>query len=465
MSTVNFALDTTNFTYGGDFSDASGSGHNWRQFLSNEGLLDFQVTGTALTVQLFSTNTTPFMWQANNGALVNGPTVTANTWTTVTIFTGQPDQAWNVSIRATGIGSLYIDRDLSFSVTGSAPALAPSAYMSANNYNFQSSVNNYGQIPGLAGFKFDGGCAPISIVGYTAISQMPWPDQQIRFRSNATSIRCLIFGQGGSWIIRQDGIKIGSTIAPGGVAAAWVTFASGLSGTHEYTIQIVTNNNDFINQVMTIGGTIDLVTTPAAATNYYAFYGDSITQGNVAGDSSQTWASLISYHNGVTPLNRGISGSTVWTSGSTRTADITAFSVPPKRLYVLYGTNDLAQISGAETTTQFQGYFTTMLNALIAGTTCPIYILGILQRSTSTPTNTALWNAVITTVIATINNPRVRYFDTTNWVNTGSDEADGLHPNALGYSKMEQQLAFAIPSISTGSSVAIRHSSNFTGGI
>lgn len=491
MATTNFSYSNTQVAHGADFADfANNGGHNFRQFVSNSALIRLKITGTSATAQLYGNNTTAAQISVDGGAWVTPTFPGAAAWYFIPIFSGLSDTAHDVRIRSNSFSGLYIDKDNAWQVTGSTPAVAlPTGYTTSNQYQLAYTyASSSGDVAGRTGIldytQRDGGRDYMAVAGYTNIASFAWLDQSVRFKATCTQIDAVPFQNSGSGAIKvyADGVYKNVFNFTPGEGDNFVTLATGLDGSaqHEYTLTFTNNqgsplNVEFIISVITIGGTVN-VTVPPQPKPHDIFFGDSITQGLIgtSGDSSLSWASLLSVLRGTVPHNRGISGSTVtanpgYNPGVNRVSDISAALPTGTNVFILYGTNDMNQVGGGTITpANLQSAYATMLTNILSGLPFvgSIYCLGILNRYDFTQSQIDPWNTAIKNAITSVGSSKISYTSMNGVINTtaGVDTSDGLHPNQQGYLKIVYYLYVNLFANKTNSTT-IRYLSNFTGGI
>lgn len=430
----------------------------------------FTATGTDCSMPYLATADLSVSVQVDGGSVTTPTLVHNTTWQTggsaLSLFSGLSDTAHTVVVKllAAGQTQFYTQQTGFVTVTGASPALAlPTGYSNAQTRLSASGVTNYVQLEG--GQWTTSNQQSYTTNWYTAA----WTDGGIRFKATITDLSVWAYGDGMRFRLYVDGVLSGSTTTVASDSTwNWRTVGSGLDGAneHEYIIQFVKTGSGgavYAYSLMTLGGT-GINTATLAARDKWAFYGDSITACSNASlspqESWQGYAYKLSVIHNVQCANRGVGSSTVhqFASGiapfttqageaTTRVTDITNASPPPKAVVILYGTNDLAQIAGAETTTQFQTSYTQMLTRLIAGLpgATVLYCLGILNRTGFTQSDIDPWNAAIQASITAasgtagsdaVANGHLRYISMNGVLTPASDEGDGLHPNNGGYDKI-----------------------------
>lgn len=310
--------------------------------------------------------------------------------------------------------------------------------------------------------SLEGAWFPATTGAYTAPAALisTFQNVSVRFVTNSASISVTLFANGQKWMLLQDG-KLLATYADNN-AATWqtVALATGLSGTHEYVFTRIGGGSQTTCYLYSV--TLDdgcFPTAKAARYNRILGYGDSLMEGisGLPADSSQGFfwrLAGIAWHHEV--VNLGISGTTVLATGQTdaNIANVSSFAFNADACVVCYGTNDLAQVSGAETVGQFQTAYQTMLTKLraalpptAAGLLPRLYCQGILPRKDYLPAQIAPWNAAIQAAIAAVGDANTVYVETSTWVNTASDLAasDNVHMSQVGVRKYVAQMLARFP--------------------
>lgn len=448
MSVSNFSVQNAAVNLSGlfpafvDFTDFEG--HHLLHRTGVDSRIDVVLTGTACTINAFG------VWKVsidggaesnigdNSGHVVNS-----------SIFSALSDTAHTVSMRAAN--DVFIDQDstdtthCSFSLTGAAPAIS-----AAFGFGTQRILS------GNAYITKDVGYISVSQNGYPCYVTPAYAGPSLRFYATCSVIKLWTYGNGQKFRLLIDGVDQATVVAAGsGGQWGWLSIASGLDNAAEHLYEIISTVGavTYAYALMTTGGTgLNTGKTPASRKTV-AGYGDSITSASAQGyaDTQSSYVQQIGLTKDWNILNAGISGSKVQDSGSVRTSDITGLSPQPDYCFVLYGTNDW--VSGGRTPSQLQADFTTMMQALIDGTTNTIfYVLGILPRTGQTQATIDTYNtAIIAAIAATSPNARITYVNTKVWnmassayTSGGSFDStnfeDGLHPNPTGYIFMRDKL-------------------------
>ncbi len=423
--------------------------------------LDASVVGTSMDVTCYSKGAT------NITVTVDGVTYTptffkVNEWTSLAIDLGA-EGTHALTIKQSFEGSdFYLDTGTgpqsqpTFIVKGAAPSIgAPTA-----NFGPQYQLSDpVGVTPFI---QPEGGLVQQSAGGYPSLyfGAGEFPDEGLYFTASATgTIQAWMYGGGGLLSLFVDGVEVGTVAQPQVANYGWVTLFQGDGAPHRYGVASANPHYGFYMwSLMTVGGSLSpVVTIPRP---HLITYGDSIVQGlrGTGNDSSQAFSQQLGASLGWAVFNRGVSGTTVHEfpsgdvtytddAGEARTTDVTSNAAGADAVVILYGTNDMAQEGGPETTAAFQTSYQAMLTKIAAGvpSTCPIICLGILPRTNFTPSAIAVWNSAIEAAVSATGAPNVQYADTSNWgllQDNGPDAKytdpaahtfDGLHPNDVGY--------------------------------
>lgn len=440
-------------------------GRNAKQCLGQNSEIDFRFTGTLLTMLCNYAASVTMQVSVDGGAFVTIPN-NAGAWSSVTVATGLTDTQHTCTVQHSGgtQANFYIDTDSSFTVTGAVPALTtpdPAVF---------GPVTYLTQTP--APFAIEGGWTNSNLAGYSSPPSLQtiWEDSSIRFRAKIGTFKLWVAQNGGKYQLQVDGKDVGAAVAD--VSAfpyGWITLGSGLDVTteHEYGVSVsyVTSGLAFLYAVMTIGGTGINQAYSFAPRQAVACYGDSITLGTngTGNDSGLAFPHKLGLQRSSNLFNKGMGGSTVKQFGSgvpavttgageatTRTPDITGITPAPAYCIVLYGTNDLAQVGGAETSVQFQTSYQAMMNALVTGLpNTKFFCLGILPRKDFLAAARAPWTAAIQAVVTALANMKVVFVATEGWIDDSAaspDLYDSVHPNATGYAKVVTRLLGLFPS-------------------
>lgn len=405
------------------------------------------------TVQMtvFGFSTQPFDIYLD-GVLQTRPTLSGTgAWVVVTILTNVTGAAHDITLKAIIGGTFYVDIVYGFNVTDVSPTIAPPSGFGPN-YNLQAS-------PFTSNSRTEGGFVSFSGGGlnYNWLDG-PNMDMALSFTTDATSIKGWLFLLASATTVQiyQDGSPLGSPLnmplSTASVQCQFVTFASGLSGSHNYEIHVVNGtvvgaHLFMLTSLMLVGGT-GLITHTYPARDQYLFVGDSITQATV-----QTGSSLIGY-----PYKLGQTNSVGVINGghnSYKSSDIVTElagglylnygSTYLKSWCLLIGTNDAAT---SVSTATFQSNMTSIMNSFqTAYGTTHGYVFQILPTTgySVTAYNNVLAAAVAATttggtnitIVSIVTGPGGTFVAAT-------DTADGIHPTAAGYNKLAPNIAAQI---------------------
>lgn len=506
QSGVNTAIPNTNFGFNGVFNDTAGTPAS-RKF-TNGGTaqvstIDFVVNATDC-LMLYAVNVTgagKFTVSVDNGAYTNVSNADNGGYGYVSLFSGLSAANHTVSIKYVNNNTLLSKNNFittfggtsAFAQPLSGTPNAPAVWSVYGNAAFISK-EFVGQGNTNAGwYEAEGGISTSSSSGggynwlYSGDSLRAWwVDSSIQFTGNFSTISIYAYNNGIILALSIDGVTQSPVTLPSTNQYGWTSIATGLdiNNTHNYRLTVALfTTPTAICQTMTTGGTGITQSIPATRETW-AYYGDSITYGYAIANSTVGFPYKVGRARDTATMNRGISGTTVLNNGQSNTQRITAGNASPTKVFILYGTNDMAQVGGAETIAQFQTAFFNMMNTLvIALPAAKFYIMGILPRIPTAPgpaninqpdiigvgdpvTPNTSWNYAVQQAITTGGNgsgstltatqqARIIYLDTASWVlmqNNGgtsaytdpnSNFADGLHPNTAGYVIITNKLLLA----------------------
>ena len=436
---------------------------------ANGSQLDATIVGKSVTLTCYSAGT------SNITVTTDGKSYTptfdiVNSWTTLKIDLGS-DGTHSLKITLPFQGSLfYIDLGTgtvngpTFTVHGHTPSVGPPA----TPFGPQYQLSEAGDVTPY--IQAEGGLTQVDAGGYPSVyhNSNNLNDEAVYFTASATgSIQGWIYGSGGLLAVFVDGQQVGTVTVPPSGTYQWVTLFAGDGQPHRYGVAQAYGSafGLYIWSVMTVGGSLSAVTT--AERPRLIAYGDSITAAllGTMSDSSQGYAQRLGTSLGWSVYNRGIANTTVHQfatgaatfttqTGEARTTDVTSVADGAAAIIVLYGTNDMAQKGGAETTSDFQTSYQHMLSNILAGVSsaCPVVCVGILPRTGFSPDTIGEWNAAIQAAVAAVAAPNVRYVDPSGWglmqaigpsakyVDVNNNTADGLHPDDNGYTLIVDNL-------------------------
>src|ERR1035437_53549 len=420
--------------------------------------MQFTATGTDLTLRVISGSVSPLSIYVDGGTATT-PTLTVNTWTTLSVFTGLSDAPHTVVIKAQGVVSFYVAQAACLSLTGSAPAMAVPAGLTGPNQVINANAAKLSKTGGFQVNATTGNNVTPWMFGVKA-NNIPFCDACVGIYAKCTGILVWsnFYGSAEKISLTIDSGAEGADFAPTPITPGtynewgWYTLASGLDGTafHEYRFRSREGAaNDYLYSFMCLGGDGNGITTHSWTdpTSIYAFYGDSITQGIEAamgtGGSRWNFPWLVSQTMGVQCLNAGIRGAQTYgaaaPAGEIRFADVTAYGSALTNIFILYGTNDLGH---SVTEANFKTAYTVMLNGIDTAlqssigatwyTTCKVWCLAILFRGDSFdtgPPSRATFNADLVAAVGLTTNPsRFTLVDSSGWLISSDMSSSDPHP-------------------------------------
>jgi lysophospholipase L1-like esterase len=218
------------------------------------------------------------------------------------------------------------------------------------------------------------------------------------------------------------------------------------AGSHRYTIWTATPQSDNSSRFMAVALFSGAFEALGAAIRVLDQFGDSITEGQRGNTDTMKVAPALN----MIGNNGGVSGNTVEDLLARIDAYLATLAVGPAAAYrrvavIAVGRNNTASWSAATTTA-----YTDLVNKILAtGLYDRILCRGVLSEA-SIAASIAAINGNIQGVVASINNPIVKFADTLPWTSNGNtiDRPDLVHPNDNGYDQMvtyEQSATYGYP--------------------
>jgi hypothetical protein len=450
ISTADFPASSSEMYFLGNYSTGQYEGHNYTD-QSGTGELDTEIVGSSATFQAYiSPNSVVTM-------TVDGTTSTfsstASAFQFVSIFSGLSDSPHHVIIRTALSGELYFDSDNTLQVTGSAPDIESPSFSGPSGHAQYLPVYS---APFSTYAAFDGD--PTYYPGFGEV----WPAENepgvgtgsgIRFEAAVTDISYWTNNNSGNlsrFVVYQDGVPIATSTAIPEQQSFWNVqpLVSGLDGQpHQYQIIPIDPGGYVQLQGIILGGGTGLVeTTPEPVKPQWMFFGDTNTSGSAglttnstrfSGDIRQDDAWMLTNFEDVGAIIDGHAGGYMDGYAVSHTSEVTSLSPAPAVVFSRWGTDDI--IYGVPVS-KFQSDYTSYLTALLAGlpSTTILYEEAIFPATANafSAATRATYDAAIAAAVTAMNNPRVRYVDTTNWFDPSVDTTDGLHINAAGFVKI-----------------------------
>lgn len=425
--------------------------------------LETETVGSAARVLVLSFPTAAVSTTVDGGS-PSTPYLSAGrfVWTWLTIYSGLSDAAHHVTVAAP-----YFDQTTLLSVTGSSPALQTIPGYGSSYYTTDSGF--------VTNTITDDYWSTQTVDGNSTL-QWAFPDGAIRFNATITDLYLFQNNDSGIWSLYQDGVQVGTINTDNQQNFSLLHVASGLSGAHAYRLVTGTvNQTSYLSQMMLAG--TGFTARTASAIGVEAFFGDSITAGQglgTGGDGRQTDMWQVASGVGRISYRAGVSGQTI-EYALAHTAQITGVSPLPDRVWVRYGHNNIGGTVGSvgEPNTITGDYYTMISNLRSASGmgNVPMVMEEIFPTTTGLAGQRDAANAgiavAVNTWIANDSDINMRLVNTDNWIVPATDTIDGVHPNAVGYTKMynrEIPLAAATGYTSGGPSSGVHGSpsTNFT---
>lgn len=454
MATKSFSVDDPAIVMSGQTTDMWADGHSSRKFSGFNTQLHFIAYGSDLS--LLCCGFEPALVQVSVDGGAWGAVPCAGAWGETPIFSGIPDQAHSVLLRhASGSCDFYLDLPSGVILSGTDPKLeAPAGY---GAQILLSSAN--------APVRQEGGWESMVAAGYSdpPLRICGWSDGCVRFRAKCATVYVWCYQNGIAFKTQVDGADTdGLRVTPQSAQYGWFAMIEGLNPLeeHEYSFSVASlpDGYAYLYALMAIGGE-GISATPPLLRPTTVFLGDSVTQATIGSqpNSSDGYAHRLGISRGVAVCNRGLNGSTVrqFPAGppqvtvmagesETRLANIAAIDPTPAQIVILYGTNDLGQVGGAESLEEFASSYRNMLGRLreIFPLTL-IVCLGVPPRADYPAAVRAPWSDVIRLCVREMAHYNVRFTDVEGWIDDGAgtlDLYDGVHPTAEGYRKIAERL-------------------------
>ncbi len=484
QTATSYPYNNPNFYFIAATSTGTFGGRNW---ISDSGAGDFfetTLTGTDAQVLLLSGETTDLQISidGNSTTTINTNNIASgNAYVWVPLFSGLTDAPHTIVVQNLSTGINYYDRTTTVQLKGSSPATAtPTGF---GPLTVASSAVNAGKV-----LIDDYAATNYPATGHANTVHWTYMDGGVSFKASAADVWVYANDDSGPLSLYQDGTYLGTVVTGTqdgffrlyhlgtGLDAAVHTYEIVSSGTWTTPGGEPGGANAYIYSLMLAGGS-GLQSPPTSALPIETFYGDSITAGAGLGDNNgrEVDASIVSRNIGHTDYRVAYGGQEVSTWGRDNTS-LLAGSPHPYRVWVRLGTNDAINgvtLGSVGTPNTFIGDYYTMVSNIrtAVGSGAPIYIEELFPTTSYSTSTRLTYNTAIQTAVTTYMNntgdTNVKLINTDNWINTTTDEVDGLHPNATGYALMaNREIPFAaatgytVSGPSSGSGTAT--STNFT---
>jgi lysophospholipase L1-like esterase len=454
MAIKTFPLDDPAIVMSGQTTEMWADGHTARKFSGYNTQMHFIAYGSDLSLLCCCFEPTLVQVSVDNGAWSAIPCIGA--WGETSIFSGLTDQAHTVLLRhVSGACNFYLDLPSGVILNGANPKLEAPA-----GYGAQIRLSETD-----APVRLEGGWESLSAAGYSdpPLKICGWSDGCVRFIAKCSSVAVWCYQNGIAFKTQMDGADMeGLRVTPEISEYGWFVLLEGLNPLEEkeysFSVASLPGGYAYLYALMAIGGD-GVSAAPPPMRPVIVFLGDSITQAliGVQPNSSDGFAHRLGIARGVAVCNRGLNGSTVrqFPSGppqitamagesETRLTELVAIHPVPFQIVILYGTNDLGQVGGAESLEEFAASYRNMLGRLreLFPRTL-ILCLGVLPRADRLMAVRAPWSDVIRQCARELTHYNVRFMDVEGWIDDGAgtlDLYDGVHPTAEGYRKIAERL-------------------------
>ncbi len=428
MAVINVPISNSTIVVGGLLGGPTFIGGHNVYTSGNVAFFNFAMVGTKIEVVAYINSATMFTITVDGGA-PSTPTYTAdNTFQTITLVSGLSDASHQVEIKYLN-DTLYLDSDTGFQITGSAPTTSLATGFAQPYQNNDATWLLYSKSDGNPEFAF---------VGNYNVEKFVYSGQAVRFRATMTDLKIYCYTGGTHvWVLYQDGVQVATFTMPDTGVWQWNTFATGLSGTHNYELVNIEKQTTYVVQFMLVG--TGLITIAPAAKVGAGFMGDSITNDYNRADERTGFPWLVSRYFTYADYCRGVNGAKI--------ADLQLVDGAPKKNIILIGVNDFS--NGTNLTT-FQNSYVSKLNTLLGtlDSDAKVYCLGILSNSIGDP---VAYNLKIAAAVTAVADARVAYTDTTGWIDYVTDTDDGIHPSIAGQAKIAARLETLLTPTSSSS--------------
>ncbi len=454
MAIKTFSMDDPAIVMSGQTTDMWADGHSSRKFSGCNTRMHFIAYGADLSLLCCCFDPTLVQVSVDNGAWSAIHCVGA--WGETPIFSGLTDQAHTVLLsHVSGPCNFYLDLPAGVILNGANPKLeAP------GGYGVQIRLSEAD-----APVRLEGGWENFSAAGYSdpPLEICRWSDGCVRFIAKCSSVAVWCYQNGIAFKTQTDGADMdGLRVTPEISEYGWFVLMEGLNPLEEreysFSVASLPDGCAYLYALMAIGGD-GVSATPAPMHPVIVFLGDSITQATIGAqpNTSDGFAHRLGIARGVAVCNRGLNGSTVrqFPAGppqintmagesETRLADLAAIRPVPFQIVILYGTNDLGQVGGAESAEEFAASYRNMLGRLRELFPRTLLLcLGVLPRAEYPMAVRAPWSDVIRICAQELAHYNVRFVDAEGWIDDGPgtpDLYDGVHPTAEGYRKIAERL-------------------------
>lgn len=454
-------------------------------FTGIDSTADLLVTGTSLTAACYVTGNDAVEVQIDGGAWTSLSPVALNAPVTMPIFSGLPDTAHHVTLRAKLQVYFYLNDTTPecFTVRGAHPTISVPAEVQGTQFILGATAPDvFGRVGILPNLRLEAGYAARQLRGYDMLQPGPQVmgatngyinytfGAMLRFTARVRELAIWTYLDGSKYALVVNGKLQPPVSAPVLHRWGWLTLSTSLDPgkRREYAIVAAfflpmeyNAGSGGIYALRTRGGNGISSGDRPAERKVLACYGDSITANQISltanseqdpaqNDSTRGWIFQLGQALNLATVNLGIGSTTVHDfsgntgsvaeggreyittdTGEARTGNITGLAPAPAAVVILYGTNDLGQAwvpSGCvrESLEDFAASYRRMLKKIVAGLPAGtgIYCIGILPRSDYPAQEIAAWNAAIRLAVDDADDARIHYVDPAPWKLTGKTGKD-----------------------------------------
>ncbi len=422
------------------YTDSNIGGHNARQFTGQNAQVDVQVTATdavsLLEFQCYYASGVNLSISTDGGATYAVLPAGTSAWGYVPLAVNLPAGSYHVVLRCTSNSQgWYLDRDAFLRVTTAAST--PTVTVPAG-FGFFSPLTT---VPLSASVAANAYVSPGPVAGYALLTNA-YGNNPIRFTGTLQTLKIWCYQNDQQWAVYRDKALLGIVTTGATSQYGYTTLADGIGDAADHVYDLYPGIDDAQAYPTTYAyafagaGAINtsVANAFAGAGGHVAFFGDSISAGKGATYKNNGWCPQVARGMSLDIDARAISSKSAYYWGQANVAAITGLSSAPVRIVFALGSNDMAQLEGAVTTSQYTTAVTSILNVFAAKWPgIPIDCIGVLPRTGYT--DPSAWNAALQAGIAA-STSGATYKPIGGGLTFPGSYADGIHPNDAGHAAM-----------------------------
>jgi hypothetical protein len=372
---------------------------------------------------------------------------TNSTFYSISLYNTARTGSHTIRIKRANSGAIWFDNSGVVTIDSSSSISAPTGYSSELLWNTGTLSSNSRRYGGWQNAAVGTGYSNL-ITNASGVIGGKIPS--LWFYSTATTVRLWMLSQGQSFILYSDGINGATSTVTASNSGTFDFLDISLPGSdgstsREYILLSAQPAQSlYVNSAMFIGGSLSTHVYSAPVLTV-AMNGDSIFQGTGLSNNSQTIAWALTTALNWDIWNNAAAGTSMKSSGASTLSSLAAKSFDAS--IDNWGINDLFQVAGAETSSEYQNYVESRYSTI--KTTYPsmkVYSMGLTNTfGQGTDNQVPTWNSSKSSAVSAQSSSNIKFFNPYGVLGSSSYFSDNVHPNPAG---VQRYVNWAVPLLS-----------------